>query len=52
MDYWTSVDGLYNTTLSLSFFVLAILMFYIGRKGYKAGLITDLWSGGSGLYYL
>ncbi|MHA2130452.1 MAG: hypothetical protein ACW99L_10805 [Promethearchaeota archaeon] len=37
MDYWTSVDGLYNTTLSLSFFVLAILMFYIGRKGYKAG---------------
>jgi dolichol kinase len=37
MDYWTSVDELYNTTLSLAFFVLAILMFYIGRKGYKTG---------------
>ena len=37
MDYWTVVDELYNITLSLSFFILAFLMFYIGRKGYKGG---------------
>jgi len=35
MDYWTAVGEVYNVTLSLSFFVLALLMFYIGRKGYK-----------------
>ncbi len=37
MDYWTAVDELYNITLSLSFFLLMFLMFYIGRKGYKSG---------------
>jgi len=37
MDYWTSVDQLYNITLSLTFFFLMFLMFYIGRKGYKSG---------------
>ena len=35
MDYWTTVDEVYNITLSLSFFILTFLMFYIGRKGYK-----------------
>ncbi|MHA2181897.1 MAG: hypothetical protein ACXAAH_10775, partial [Promethearchaeota archaeon] len=35
MDYWTSVGEVYNVTLSLSFFILAFLMFYIGRRGYK-----------------
>ncbi|MFW9897391.1 MAG: diacylglycerol/polyprenol kinase family protein [Candidatus Thorarchaeota archaeon] len=35
MDYWTAVGEMYNVTLSLAFFVLAFLMFYIGRKGYK-----------------
>ncbi len=35
MDYWTTVGEVYNITLSLSFFILAFLMFYIGRKGYK-----------------
>ncbi|UCD00700.1 MAG: hypothetical protein JSV23_07355 [Promethearchaeota archaeon] len=36
MDYWTAVDNIYNVTLSLSFFILMILMFHIGRKGIKA----------------
>ncbi len=36
MDYWTVVDNIYNETLSLSFFILAILMFHFGRKGIKA----------------
>ncbi len=36
MDYWTVVDNVYNVTLSLSFFTLTLLMFYIGRKGIKA----------------
>lgn len=36
MDYWTAVANIYNVTLSLSFFILTILMFHIGRKGYKA----------------
>jgi len=36
MDYWTVVDNLYNVTLSLSFFTLTLLMFYIGRRGIKA----------------
>ncbi len=36
MDYWTVVDNIYNVTLSLSFFTLTLLMFYIGRKGIKA----------------
>ncbi|MFW9785997.1 MAG: hypothetical protein ACFFFB_27175, partial [Candidatus Heimdallarchaeota archaeon] len=35
MDYWEVVDALYNLTLSLAFFILMILMFYIGRKGIK-----------------
>lgn len=35
MDYWTTVDEVYNITLSLSFFILTFLMFYIGRKGFK-----------------
>ncbi|MFX1308099.1 MAG: hypothetical protein ACFE9M_04400 [Promethearchaeota archaeon] len=36
MDYWTVVDIVYNITLSLSFFILMVLMFYIGRRGFKA----------------
>ncbi|MFX1324763.1 MAG: hypothetical protein ACFE8N_07395 [Promethearchaeota archaeon] len=32
---WTTVDEIYNLTLSLSFFILMFLMFYIGRKGCK-----------------
>lgn len=36
MDYWTAVDITYNITLSISFFVLMALTFYIGRRGIKA----------------
>ncbi|MFX1417502.1 MAG: hypothetical protein ACFE9N_01135 [Promethearchaeota archaeon] len=36
MDYWTIVDIGYNVTLSLSFFILMVFMFRIGRKGIKA----------------
>lgn len=36
MNYWEVIGELYNITLSLSFFILMILMFYIGRKGIKA----------------
>ena len=36
MDYWTAIDNIYNVTLSLSFFILMILMIHIGRKGIKA----------------
>lgn len=32
---WTTVDEIYNLTLSLSFFILMFLMFLIGRKGCK-----------------
>ena len=37
MEYWSAVDDIYNLTLSLSFFLLMVLMFHVGRKGYKAG---------------
>lgn len=37
MDYWTAVGEVYNVTLSFSFFLLAFLVFYIGRRGYKSG---------------
>ncbi len=37
MDYWTAINQIYNLTLSLSFFLLMVLMFYVGRKGYKMG---------------
>ncbi|MFX1388615.1 MAG: hypothetical protein ACFE9Z_00960 [Promethearchaeota archaeon] len=36
MDYWQVVDALYNLTLSLSFFILTFLMFFLGRRGFKA----------------
>ncbi len=36
MEYWVFVESLYNTTLSLCFFVLMSLMYYIGVKGYRA----------------
>ncbi len=36
MSYWEVVDNLYNLALSLAFFALMFLMFYIGRKGFKA----------------
>lgn len=36
MEYWVFVESLYNTTLSLFFFVLMSLMYYIGVKGYRA----------------
>ena len=36
MEYWLFVESLYNTTLSLFFFVLMSLMYYIGVKGYRA----------------
>jgi len=35
-EYWAVVASLYNTTLSLFFFVLMSLMYYIGIKGYRA----------------
>jgi dolichol kinase len=35
-DYWNLIEGLYNTTFSLFFFLLAIIMFYIASKGLKA----------------
>ena len=35
MDYWIVIDNIYNLTLTLSFFILMILMFHIGRKGIK-----------------
>ena len=36
MEYWVFVESLYNITLSLFFFVLMSLMYYIGVKGYRA----------------
>jgi len=36
IPYWEFVAILYNTTLSLFFFVLMSLMYYIGVKGYRA----------------
>ncbi|MFX0104870.1 MAG: hypothetical protein ACFE75_05225 [Candidatus Hodarchaeota archaeon] len=36
MDYWVAVDITYNVTLSLAFFILMVLMFYIGQKGINA----------------
>ncbi|NVM16139.1 MAG: phosphatidate cytidylyltransferase [Candidatus Lokiarchaeota archaeon] len=36
MEYWAFVESLYNVTLSLFFFVLMSLMYYIGVKGYRA----------------
>ena len=36
MDYWTGVEIAYNVTLSISFFILMALTFYIGRRGIKA----------------
>lgn len=33
---WVFVESLYNTTISLFFFVLMSLMYYIGVKGYRA----------------
>jgi len=35
-EYWAVVASLYNTTLSVFFFVLMSLMCYIGIKGYRA----------------
>jgi dolichol kinase len=34
--YWTIVDGIYNTSLTLFFLILMVLMFSIGRKGWRA----------------
>jgi dolichol kinase len=36
MDFWDIVAGLYNTTLSFSFFILGFTMFYIATKGLRA----------------
>ena len=36
MEFWDIVAGFYNTTLSLSFFILGFIMFYIATKGLKA----------------
>ncbi|MFX0059499.1 MAG: hypothetical protein ACFE85_07185 [Candidatus Hodarchaeota archaeon] len=36
MDYWEVIEALYNTTFSLFFFLLAMVMFFIARKGYKS----------------
>jgi len=36
MEYWVLVESLYNTTLSVFFFVLMSLMYYVGIKGYRA----------------
>ncbi len=35
MNYWEVVDSLYNLTLSLAFFTLMFLLFYIGVKGFR-----------------
>ncbi|MFX0005377.1 MAG: hypothetical protein ACFFA7_01540 [Promethearchaeota archaeon] len=35
MNYWEVVDSLYNITLSLAFFTLMFLLFYIGVKGFR-----------------
>jgi dolichol kinase len=35
MNYWEVVDSLYNLTLSLGFFTLMFLLFYIGVKGFR-----------------
>ncbi len=35
-DYWTIVAGIYNTSLSLFFFTLMFLMFFIGVKGCRS----------------
>lgn len=34
--YWTIIDVVYNTSLTLFFFILMFLMFFIGRKGLRA----------------
>ncbi|MEJ2295661.1 MAG: hypothetical protein P8Y23_12965, partial [Candidatus Lokiarchaeota archaeon] len=34
--YWTFIDGIYNTSLSLFFFTLMFLMLSIGLKGWRA----------------
>ncbi|MFX1408249.1 MAG: hypothetical protein ACFFC9_01840 [Promethearchaeota archaeon] len=36
MEYWEVIEGLYNTTFSLFFFLLALVMFFIARKGYRS----------------
>lgn len=36
MGYWQFIDRVYNTTFSLFFFIIAILMVHIAIKGYKA----------------
>ncbi|MGV9171519.1 MAG: diacylglycerol/polyprenol kinase family protein [Promethearchaeia archaeon] len=33
---WTIVAGIYNTTFTLFFFLLAFLMFFVAYRGYKA----------------
>jgi dolichol kinase len=35
--YWTIIDGIYNTSLTLFFFILTFLMLIIGRKGWRVG---------------
>jgi dolichol kinase len=35
MNYWGVVDSLYNITLSLAFFTLMFLLFYIGVRGFR-----------------
>ena len=36
MEYWEVIEGLYNTTFSLFFFLFAIILFFIARKGYRS----------------
>lgn len=36
MEYWEVIEALYNTTFSLFFFLLAIVMFFIAREGYRS----------------
>jgi dolichol kinase len=36
MEYWELIESIYNTTFSLCFFFLAIVLLFIARKGYKS----------------
>jgi len=36
MEYWDFIEGLYNTTFSFFLFFIAMIMFFIAIKGYRA----------------
>lgn len=51
LEFWEFVSDLYNTTLSLFFFILALVFFYIATKGMRAknkyGAISTAVCGGA-----